>query len=135
MPLTSRSSSRLAVAFSVVAFSIACLGSPLPGQNAIAALKAQDAIAALMAPGVPSALAVYRAARVRDVRYEITLDVSTRDTATGTVTVRFVRRGTGDGVNVPAGITQFKKCRVFGCHAAGVADDKAGVTACRRRIV
>jgi aminopeptidase N len=52
----------------------------------------------LLAPGVPEALARWRAERVRDVRYELALDVTGRDTATGRVVVRFVRRGDGDAV-------------------------------------
>ena len=50
----------------------------------------------LMAPGISLQLARYRAERIRDVRYDITLDVTSRDTATGTVRVTFNRVGDGD---------------------------------------
>ncbi|GLC28332.1 M1 family metallopeptidase [Roseisolibacter agri] len=56
-----------------------------------------DAMPALGA-GVSRELAAWRAARVRDVRYDLALDVTRPDTATGRVTVRFVRRGDGDAV-------------------------------------
>jgi aminopeptidase N len=49
-----------------------------------------------MAPGVSRALAEYRAARVADVRYELRLDVTGRDTVRGHVVVRFKRTAPGD---------------------------------------
>ncbi|HEU4563566.1 MAG TPA: M1 family aminopeptidase [Gemmatimonadaceae bacterium] len=53
---------------------------------------------ALLAPGVSRQLAEYRAARIADVRYDLRLDVTRRDTASGQVTIRFTRRGTGDAI-------------------------------------
>ncbi|MGZ8491804.1 MAG: M1 family metallopeptidase, partial [Gemmatirosa sp.] len=53
---------------------------------------------ALLGPGVSRELAEWRAARVREVRYDLTLDVTHPDTATGRVLVRFVRTGSGDAV-------------------------------------
>jgi aminopeptidase N len=50
----------------------------------------------LMAPGVPQALARYRAERIRDVRYDLVLDVTEGDTARGRVAIRFLRRRAGD---------------------------------------
>src|SRR5687767_10873955 len=50
----------------------------------------------LMGPGVSRSLAAYRAERIAEVRYELALDVSRGDLASGRVTVRFERRGTGD---------------------------------------
>ena len=50
----------------------------------------------LDAVGVPKALATYRAAHVRDVRYDLQLDVTRRDTAIGRVTVAFQQRQAGD---------------------------------------
>ena len=50
----------------------------------------------LMAPGVSLELARYRAAQLRDVRYDLTLDVTRRDTASGTVRIGFTRTGGGD---------------------------------------
>ena len=52
----------------------------------------------LMGPGVSRELATSRAARVSDVRYDLRLDVTTRDTVRGHVVVRFVRRGLGDAI-------------------------------------
>ncbi|GJG89021.1 aminopeptidase [Gemmatimonadetes bacterium T265] len=48
-------------------------------------------------PGVPAALARWRAARVRDVRYALAFDLTGHDTATGHVEIRFTRLG-GDDV-------------------------------------
>jgi aminopeptidase N len=50
----------------------------------------------LMGAGVPAALARYRAERVRDVRYDLVVNVTDSDTATGRVTLRFTRRRPGD---------------------------------------
>ena len=62
-------------------------------------------LAAMLAPadsltarGISHQLAEYRAAHVRDVRYALTLDVTRRDTASGAVTVRFVRTKPGDAI-------------------------------------
>jgi aminopeptidase N len=52
----------------------------------------------LTGPGVSDALARWRAARVRDVRYDLSLDVSRGDTAYGTVVVRFRRTGAADAI-------------------------------------
>ncbi len=52
----------------------------------------------LTTKGVSRELAEYRASRVRDVRYELTLDVTRHDTATGRVTVRFHRTRDGDAI-------------------------------------
>src|SRR6476469_701638 len=52
----------------------------------------------LTARGISRQLAEYRAAHVRDVRYALTLDVTRRDTATGSVVVRFVRTKPGDAI-------------------------------------
>ncbi len=50
----------------------------------------------LDAVGVPKALATYRTAHVRDVRYDLQLDVTRRDTAIGRVVVAFRQRQPGD---------------------------------------
>jgi aminopeptidase N len=50
----------------------------------------------LMAPGVSLELARYRAAQIRDVRYELSLDVTRRDTASGGVRISFNRVRGGD---------------------------------------
>jgi aminopeptidase N len=49
-----------------------------------------------LAAGVPHELATERAARLRDVRYALSLDVTRSDTAHGTVVVRFTQRAADD---------------------------------------
>ena len=51
-----------------------------------------------MGPGVSLELARQRAQTVRDVRYDLALDVSPLDSAIGRVTVRWTRSGTGDAI-------------------------------------
>jgi aminopeptidase N len=60
--------------------------------------KDADGAMPALGPGVSRELAAWRAARVRDVRYDLTFDVTHPDTARGRVTVRFVRTGDGDAV-------------------------------------
>ena len=50
----------------------------------------------LTGPGVSHALALRRSAHLSQVRYELALDVTRRDSAVGHARVRFVRRGGGD---------------------------------------
>lgn len=52
----------------------------------------------LMAPGVSQALAEWRVRRVADVRYQLDLDVTRRDTAYGRVVVTWHRRNGGDAI-------------------------------------
>src|SRR5688572_11074865 len=59
-------------------------------------LVAAAATESLMARGVSLELARHRAAQISNVRYELNLDVTRLDTATGVVQIRFVRRGGGD---------------------------------------
>ena len=47
-------------------------------------------------PGVSHSLAQHRAATISNVRYDLTLDVTSLDSAVGRVVVRFVRSDTGD---------------------------------------
>ncbi len=83
--------------------------SPAAGTRAIAhaptasngvshAAVSQRTIPGADTPGVSRALAEWRAARVRDVRYAIDVDVAGRDTAAVRVAVRFRRAGGGDAV-------------------------------------
>ncbi|NUQ19622.1 MAG: aminopeptidase [Gemmatimonadaceae bacterium] len=65
---------------------------------AAALLQAASPADSLTGPGVSRQLAVYRAARVADVRYDLSLDVTAHDTARGHVTIHFVRRGGGDAI-------------------------------------
>ena len=67
----------------------------LPTFALVSALVIQ-ATDSLMGPGVSLALARYRAERIRNVSYHLALDLTTRDTAKGTATIQFARRGTGD---------------------------------------
>jgi aminopeptidase N len=51
----------------------------------------------LLEPGISHALALHRAATLSDVRYDLSLDVTARDTATGSVSMSFRRsRDAGD---------------------------------------
>ncbi|HEY5087365.1 MAG TPA: hypothetical protein VII66_08425, partial [Gemmatimonadaceae bacterium] len=51
-----------------------------------------------MSAGISRELADYRAARIRNVRYDLSLDVTARDTARGRVTIAFTRIGSGDAI-------------------------------------
>src|SRR5215218_3623017 len=55
-----------------------------------------DSLERFMGPGVSRELAEWRAAQVRDVRYDLSLDVTALDTARGRVVVAFERTGTAD---------------------------------------
>src|SRR4051812_33282839 len=79
-----------------------------------------QAAATMMGPGVSRELADYRAARVADVRYELRLDVTAADTATGHVTVRFRRTGPGGGGDA---ILDFRGPRLANVRANGAALD------------
>jgi aminopeptidase N len=50
------------------------------------------------AAGIPEELARHRASTIADVRYDLTLDLTPRDSAVGRVLVRFRRSGRGDVV-------------------------------------
>ncbi len=50
----------------------------------------------LVDPGVSRELATYRAERISNVRYNLHLDITARDSAIGHVSIRFDRRGKGD---------------------------------------
>ncbi|HEX6617095.1 MAG TPA: M1 family aminopeptidase, partial [Gemmatimonadales bacterium] len=54
--------------------------------------------ASLASPGISEALARHRAATIGGVRYDLRLDVTARDSATGRVTVRFARSDSGDAI-------------------------------------
>ena len=70
---------------------------------------------ARLAPGVPHVLATERAAWLRDVRYALSLDVTRRDTAIGSVVVRFSQRAAHDV------ILDFRGQRVMRIVANGVS--------------
>ena len=57
---------------------------------------AQSPRDSLLGPGVSRPLATHRASRVRDVRYDLVLDVTGSDSAIGRVAVRFQLRRPGD---------------------------------------
>ena len=80
----------------------------------------------LTGPGVSHALAVYRAQRVSDVRYDLALDVTARDTARGHVTIRFTRRGGGDVILDWRGLA-LGAARINGRDAVGVAANGAHI--------
>lgn len=50
----------------------------------------------LMGPGVSASLAEYRRGQIRDVYYDLSLDVTQRDTATGRIAVRFTLQRPGE---------------------------------------
>jgi len=60
--------------------------------------KPADPVAAYLGHGVSHPLAIWRAKTVRDVRYDLSLDVTAPDSAIGHVIVRFARIGTSDAV-------------------------------------
>ncbi len=51
-----------------------------------------------LGPGISQALAAQRAATMADVRYDLALDITARDSAVGRVTVRFRRSGADDAI-------------------------------------
>ena len=55
-----------------------------------------DSAAVFMAPGISRELAVHRAAQIRNVRYDLRLDVTRHDTAVGHVAIDFDRVLPGD---------------------------------------
>src|SRR4051794_37396993 len=63
--------------------------------SALVAIQGTDS---LLTRGVSHELARYRAAHIRDVHYDLTLDVTRRDTAYGSVRVSFTRRNGGDAI-------------------------------------
>src|SRR5215207_9628334 len=85
-----------------------------------------DSLERFMTPGVSRELAEWRAARVRDVRYDLFVDVTARDTAHGRVIVTFERGGTDDVILDFRG-PRLGSVRVNGQPAAGVASNGAHV--------
>ena len=57
-----------------------------------------DSLAGYMGHGVAHDLAIWRARTIRDVRYELSLDLTARDSAMGRVIVRFQRSGDQDAI-------------------------------------
>jgi len=66
-----------------------------------------------MAPGVSHTLAIWRATRVGDVRYALTLAVGAQDTATGHIRIAFTRHGSDDV------ILDYRGPRLMNPHANG----------------
>ena len=97
-----------------------------PARPASPVSPAAVATDSLMGPGVSRALATWRAARVRNVRYGLSLDVTARDTARGRVTVRFVRTRPGDAILDFRG-PSVRVTSVNGRAAAGVVANGAHV--------
>ena len=58
--------------------------------------RAPDSLADFMQHGISHDLARWRAQTIGDVRYDLSLDVTAPDSAVGSVTVRFTRRGSDD---------------------------------------
>ena len=71
--------------------------SPIASGSA-AGVSESPGMTATMGAGISRELAVYRAARISDVRYDLALNVTGGDTARGQVRISFNRQGSGDGV-------------------------------------
>ncbi|HEY0779200.1 MAG TPA: M1 family aminopeptidase, partial [Gemmatirosa sp.] len=95
----------------------AVAGTTVPG-----AAVPRTAVPGATTPGVSRALAEWRAARVRDVRYALAVDVTGRDTAAVRVEVRF-RRAAGDDA-----VLDFRGLRLTAVSANGRALAAAGAT-------
>ncbi|HEX7938328.1 MAG TPA: hypothetical protein VF483_05000, partial [Gemmatimonadaceae bacterium] len=78
----------------------------------------------LAARGVSHQLARYRAERIRDVRYDLNLDVTRKDVAIGSVRVSFSRSGDGDVILDFRGIS-LSDVRVNGVEAQNAVYDRA----------
>ncbi|MEO7101747.1 MAG: M1 family aminopeptidase [Gemmatimonadaceae bacterium] len=89
------------ISAAAVVVSACVLTASLSGQQTASPetiVPASSQIRSLLGDGVSRELAVYRAARIRDVRYDLALDVTAQDTAHGEVTITFTRAGTGDAI-------------------------------------
>jgi aminopeptidase N len=91
------------------------LGAAAPRDPERPAPAPADSLAAWMRPGVSLGLAEHRARTVADVRYDLRLDVSSLERATGSVTVRFDRLADGDL------ILDFRGPRLLAASANGAA--------------
>jgi aminopeptidase N len=89
---------------------LAVLSPPAPGRT-----PAAGPADSLLGPGISLALARHRATAIREVRYELALDVTSLDSATGHVTIRFDRSGTSDA------ILDFRGRRLGAASANGTA--------------
>ncbi|HMC54584.1 MAG TPA: M1 family aminopeptidase [Gemmatimonadaceae bacterium] len=78
----------------------------------------------LMAPGVSHDLARYRAAHIRNVRYDIDLDVTAREQASGHVRIAFTREAGGD-VYIDFRGTSFDNVHVNGRDMPAVEYNRA----------
>jgi aminopeptidase N len=67
--------------------------TPAPAQD-----SRSDSAGVFLTRGISQTLARHRAATIHDVRYDLTLDVTALDSATGQVAVRFRRSDTGDAI-------------------------------------
>ncbi len=74
------------------------LPASTPTRTASASASASATLAPPSGPGVSRELAAYRSARIRDVRYQLHLDVTRRDTALGQVTLQFTQPRAADAV-------------------------------------
>jgi aminopeptidase N len=79
-----------------VLFLSCALAANLAAQGAAQHPKTAEPLAAYMGHGVSHPLAIWRANTIKDVRYDLSLDVTAPDSAIGHVAARFVRSGTSD---------------------------------------
>jgi aminopeptidase N len=90
LPIRRRAPRHVALAFLLLAAAAPTL---VVGQT-----SPLDTTPALLRTGIPRTLARHRAATIHDVRYDLTLDVTALDSATGHVTVLFRRSDAGDAI-------------------------------------
>ena len=94
------------------------------GTSALAQRALAQRADPLTARGISRELARYRSARISDVRYDLALDVTGRDTARGRIAISFARRGSGD-VIVDFRGPRVWDVRVDGAPASGLVNDGA----------
>ena len=110
----------------VLACALSLLLAPAtsPAQGPITATKPNgnpkaDPTAALLGHGVSKELATARFASISELRYDLALDVTAPDSALGHVTIRFMRKGSGDV------IVDFRGRRLTALSANGNTIDAA----------
>ncbi len=75
---------------------ITLLLTAVPPASMVAQTTPGDSATALLSRGISQALARHRAATIRDVRYDLTLDITALDSAVGRVTLSFHRSDSSD---------------------------------------
>jgi aminopeptidase N len=89
---------------------LALLAAVVAQLNTAQPVRAPDS---LLGPGISASLAEYRTQRIRNVKYHLVVDVTSRDTATGRVTISFALRRPADVV------VDFRGPRLWGVRVNG----------------